>query len=151
MPDLVECQRCHEPVPTEQLLEHLRLLHPDVDAEPGDTVATDLTDPTEAYKAAAAATEGHQIRLGWGSWSCRCGAEGEGDEARGPGYWHLLSLELGAASPILEAATRAKVAAEIRGAKPDLELKNGHPFGADEPLITLDRAAKIAEGSTDGR
>lgn len=43
MPDLVECQRCHEPVLAEQLLEHLRLLHPDVDAEPGDTVATDLT------------------------------------------------------------------------------------------------------------
>ena len=43
MPDLVECQRCHEPVLAEQLLEHLRLLHPDVDAEPGDTVAVDLT------------------------------------------------------------------------------------------------------------
>lgn len=43
MPDLVECQRCHEPIPTEQLLEHLRLLHPYVDAEPGDTPPTDLT------------------------------------------------------------------------------------------------------------
>lgn len=35
MGDLVECQRCHEPTP--RLLEHIRLLHPDVDAEPGDT------------------------------------------------------------------------------------------------------------------
>lgn len=42
MPDLVVCQRCHEPLPTSQLLEHLRLMHPDVDAEPGDTVE-DLT------------------------------------------------------------------------------------------------------------
>jgi hypothetical protein len=49
MPDLVVCQRCREPVPAEQLLEHLRLLHPDVDAEPGDTVATDLTEPLPEF------------------------------------------------------------------------------------------------------
>ncbi len=33
---LVHCQRCSEAMPPPQLLEHVRLLHPDVDVEPVD-------------------------------------------------------------------------------------------------------------------
>ncbi len=33
---LVHCQRCPELMPPPQLLEHVRLLHPDVEVEPVD-------------------------------------------------------------------------------------------------------------------
>lgn len=31
---LVHCQRCTDSMPPPELLEHVRLLHPDVDVEP---------------------------------------------------------------------------------------------------------------------
>ena len=39
---LVHCQRCTEAMPPPQLLEHVRLLHPDVDVEPVEAAVSEV-------------------------------------------------------------------------------------------------------------
>lgn len=48
MGDLVECQPCREWMPAEDILNHFRLLHPDIDANPDNIPTTDLTNPAAA-------------------------------------------------------------------------------------------------------
>lgn len=149
MPDLVECQRCHEPVPTSQLLEHLRLLHPDVDAEPGDTVATDLTEPTEVDVIAMAE---HPLIAVWQAGVSAAtsedflDADGELNEAMYVRYALNVMRRV-------ESEIRAKVAAEIRA---ESERIRPAEFAQFDGLVGMTsrgayaNAAKIAEGSTDG-
>jgi hypothetical protein len=145
MSDLVVCQRCHEPIPTEQLLEHLRLLHPDVDAEPGDTVAADLTDPTEAYEAAARAYCLNQYTYDPVAYvSDRARRDHIAVDTSSTAEEPWLRAAVDAVFPIMEAATRAKVAAEIRQKSFTWCMD-----GTGRHLV--ENCAKIAEGSIDGR